>query len=588
LNSSYSEQAGIDAEKVQSVIREAKPILQSSAQAEDLLIRLASLEERLFEGRFHLAALGQTKRGKSSLLNALLGEKILPTSVIPLTAIPTFISWGAELKARITFKNGTSPKELISQDSTEIREYLAGFISEELNPENRLQVEFVELSHPATILKSGLVLIDTPGIGSTFQHNTEVTLNFLPQCDAGLFVFSPDPPITDVELAFLKEVRVKVNSLFFVFNKADYLTEDDLEKSISFLKKTLEEKADIKNPLIFPTSSTRALKARKANSDSEWEQSGFKALDEYLTQFLAGNKQKALSEAIFRKTQSLLREALMRLDLSIASMKMPIEILEEKRERLKNRLKEVQAQRQIQQDLMDGDQRRFLENLEMRANELRERANNLIKKSFWEKHSLNEKLDFEKELSEIISAWFEHEFGVLSRELEQQVKALLKAHQKRAEDLIEEVRKDAAEIFEIPFIQGKIFDSFELERNPHWVTHQWDTSFGMPPVEWLEVFLPSAWRKRRLQKRINRQIEELVSRNVENLRWSTLQIFQDSFRRFREKFDQQLAQTSDSIQSAIEVAYKKRQEQAESVAEQLALWEDTAMQLRKILDANSG
>ena len=56
--------------------------------------RLDELEKRLSQGRFHLAVLGQVKRGKSTLLNALLGEDVLPSSVVPLTAIPTFIQYG--------------------------------------------------------------------------------------------------------------------------------------------------------------------------------------------------------------------------------------------------------------------------------------------------------------------------------------------------------------------------------------------------------------------------------------------------------------------------------------------------------------
>jgi predicted GTPase len=65
------------------------------------------------------------------------------------------------------------------------------------------------------------VLIDTPGIGSTHRHNTGMTLRFLPQCDAALFLVSADPPITEVEVAFLIEVRNRVQDLFFVMNKMD-------------------------------------------------------------------------------------------------------------------------------------------------------------------------------------------------------------------------------------------------------------------------------------------------------------------------------------------------------------------------------
>ncbi len=63
--------------------------------------RLLSLRARLEEGRFHLAVLGQFKRGKSTFLNAFLGEALLPTSVVPLTAIPTFVEYGPEVRIRV-------------------------------------------------------------------------------------------------------------------------------------------------------------------------------------------------------------------------------------------------------------------------------------------------------------------------------------------------------------------------------------------------------------------------------------------------------------------------------------------------------
>ena len=84
-----------------------------------------------------------------------------------------------------------------------------------------------------------MVLIDTPGIGSTFRHNTQATLNFLPQCDAALFLVSADPPLTEVEVEFLKEVRTKVTHLFFILNKVDYLTPAEQQVALSFLKKLI-------------------------------------------------------------------------------------------------------------------------------------------------------------------------------------------------------------------------------------------------------------------------------------------------------------------------------------------------------------
>jgi hypothetical protein len=160
---------------------------------------------RLDAGRFHLAVLGQFKRGKSTLLNALLEEAILPRSVVPLTAIPTFVQAGSTLAARVVFQGERTPETCRGDGAEEFRRFVTAFATEEGNPKNELGVSCVEVTHPAAILREGVVLVDTPGIGSTFRHNPEATLNFLPQCDAALFLVSADPPITQVEEESLEE-----------------------------------------------------------------------------------------------------------------------------------------------------------------------------------------------------------------------------------------------------------------------------------------------------------------------------------------------------------------------------------------------
>src|SRR5208337_3650485 len=109
--------------------------------------KLLALRIRLEEGRFHLAVLGQFKRGKSSLLNALLGESLLPTSVVPLTAIPTFLQYGPELIVRVSYQDDRPAEEFHGKSTEELREILHGFVTEEGNPSNRLGVLQVEISH---------------------------------------------------------------------------------------------------------------------------------------------------------------------------------------------------------------------------------------------------------------------------------------------------------------------------------------------------------------------------------------------------------------------------------------------------------
>ena len=121
---------------------------------------------RISEGRFYVACVGQFKRGKSTLLDALVGEPILPTGVVPVTTVPTVLRYGKERSARV----------LIDNKWKTIRpEELPQYVSEELNPENQKRVEGVEAFLPSALLASGMCLVDTPGIGSVFSGNTEAT-----------------------------------------------------------------------------------------------------------------------------------------------------------------------------------------------------------------------------------------------------------------------------------------------------------------------------------------------------------------------------------------------------------------------------
>ena len=97
---------------------------------------IAELKTRLAEERFHLAVLSQFKRGKSTLLNALLGEAILPSSVVPLTAIPTFVRAGETRRALVYFDNGVPPRAFEADDAGAIREFIAQFVTESGNPKN--------------------------------------------------------------------------------------------------------------------------------------------------------------------------------------------------------------------------------------------------------------------------------------------------------------------------------------------------------------------------------------------------------------------------------------------------------------------
>ena len=184
------------------------------------LARIDELLTRLDDDRLRVAALGQFKRGKSTLLNALLGATLLPMGVTPVTAIPTFIRIGDATRARIVFEDGT--ETVVKNDGADISDSLAQFVSEAHNPKNEKRVASVAIETPAPLLEKGVILVDTPGVGSVYAHNTAAAVAALAECDAALFVLSADLPITEVEVHYLEKIRKLIPNIVFVLNKADY------------------------------------------------------------------------------------------------------------------------------------------------------------------------------------------------------------------------------------------------------------------------------------------------------------------------------------------------------------------------------
>lgn len=531
---------------------------------------LQELADRLQEGRFHLAILGQFKRGKSSFINALLGEALLPTAIVPLTALPTFVRAGTVREAAVHFKDNRPAARLRSESADEIASFIGRYVAEMSNPRNREGVERVEVRHPSPFLMHGVVLIDTPGVGSTFRHNTEATLNFLPQCDAAFFIVSADPPITEVELAFLKEVKNKVQRIVFVLNKADLLSAEEQAVALDFLRRTILEAAGFENwPTLFPVSSRQALAARRANNPALWRQSGMEAVEEHLLAFLATEKTAALSSAIARKATVVLADARLEIRLLIQSLEMPLADLENRVQRFNEKLAEAEQQRVIARDLLAGDRNRMVNVLEEQAEDLRKKYRKTLRETVARALAStavpNEEVAREA-LADAIPTFFEHELGEMSMSFNQRVAQVLKPHEKRVSDIMEETRRYAAELFEIPYQSPESESAYVTVREPYWVTHEWSSSLTPIPEGFFDRFLPLPWRRRRMWKRLSARIEDLVVRNVENLRWSTLQNLDTSFRRFASELDERLRLTMEATRGAIHAALEKRRTHSESVA----------------------
>jgi GTP-binding protein EngB required for normal cell division len=200
-----------------------------------LVQEAAELAERVVEGRTYVAVVGQFKRGKSSLINALTGHRAVPTGVVPVTRVPTVIRHG-ELAARVRL--GTEWRTLPPDE-------LARYVTEDGNPGNRLGVVGAEVFVPSPLLADGLSLVDTPGLGSIEPGASVATSEVLPRVDAALLLLGADAPITADELALARTLLDGGQPVLIVLGKGDRASAEDRAAIRAYTERALGRGADL-------------------------------------------------------------------------------------------------------------------------------------------------------------------------------------------------------------------------------------------------------------------------------------------------------------------------------------------------------
>ena len=229
--------------------------------AEPVAEEARELATRVSEGRFYVACVGQFKRGKSTLLNALVGHEVVPTGFVPVTAVPTVIRFGDQPHARVRMRDGAWRDVAM----TDLKEY----VTEERNPENKRAVDGAEVFVPSPLLSSGMCFVDTPGLGSIFTGNTVTTQAFIPHIDAALVVVGADPPIAGEELALVESIGTQVQDLILIINKADRTSDAERAAATKFTREILEKRLHRPMGEVFEVSAVERMENRGPLRD--WE-----------------------------------------------------------------------------------------------------------------------------------------------------------------------------------------------------------------------------------------------------------------------------------------------------------------------------
>ena len=252
---------------------------RGDARAEDTARGLLA---RLAEDRFRLVVIGQFSRGKSTLMNALLGGAYLPMGALPMTSVITTVRYGSRPRAMIRRHQAALPLQV---PLAMVSEYVAASSLRRAE----MRVATVEVEVPAEILRLGFEFIDTPGIGSSLAANTAATRRFLPQADAVLFVTGFDSPLTEAEAGFLTDASRHAGRLFFILNKRDLVSDRDADQVRDFVRQRLRDLGGAA-PRVYGMSALEALEGVVGNDQDRLSASGVPRLRADLELFLTTGK----------------------------------------------------------------------------------------------------------------------------------------------------------------------------------------------------------------------------------------------------------------------------------------------------------
>jgi Dynamin family. len=250
---------------------------------ESIQAEMRELFARLAEDRFNLVVVGRFNRGKTSLMNALLGSDRLPTGILPLTSVITTVVYGTTERVVIKFQ-GTRLDSEISLVA------LPDYITQQHNPGNVRRVETAEVQLPEEILRRGFHIIDTPGLGSHIAENTRTTERFLPQADAFVLVTSYESPIFEEELTVLNAASASFRRVFVVLNKQDTVGAADRETVQRYVQERLSGIFGLDCPQLFSVSARDGLEAKETMDSGRLTASGIPALEIALTNFMLEEK----------------------------------------------------------------------------------------------------------------------------------------------------------------------------------------------------------------------------------------------------------------------------------------------------------
>jgi small GTP-binding protein len=559
-------------------LSEAVRALAVAARTRDPEIaqRAERLAERLSARRFHVAVLGEFKRGKSTLIDALVGARVVPTGALPVTAVPTELHYGDGPPTVVHLDGST--RQLGSADE------LPDFVTEEGNPGNARGVARVEVPVPAPLLRTGLVLVDTPGTRSGHRHGDEAADRTVLDADGAVVVLSAEAPLSEEERALVRRLSEKGAPTFYVLNKADHLHGADLDAARSYVESGIEDL--VGRPVrLFAVAALRALEAKLSGREPSPSEAGeFGELERTLRSFATEDLASTRSATARTELARLASELRASLDITAAALALDAASLDERVRRFRDgadaeRRAFADARTLLARDV-DALARRVADDLSAFARGAARRRSEALA----EVAATVPRRRLEEELGAAIERFVEEDFEAFRRaqaaSVEGAWRSLAGATRARLEARVDALRELAADLFDVVLPKAVIpaLDT-ERERFFYLFLHLEGSAEGLGRLA--RRVLPAGLARRLALRTAERRLAEEYDRHAGRARADLTDRLVALRRRFEAAMAEELERSIASVVEAARRAEDLRAAVGTEHARRLA--EDR--EIRRVLDA---
>ncbi|MBE9233413.1 dynamin family protein [Cuspidothrix issatschenkoi LEGE 03284] len=455
-----------DLEKLRSFSRKLK-LTKSIVLINDVL-------QRIEQRSFSIAVVGEFKRGKSTFINALLGQEILPSDILPCSATLNRVTYGVKPEVKIIFKDGHEEQIPI--------EKLTDYVTK-LTPESEITAESIKeavVYYPIPYCQNNIDVIDTPGLNDD-QNMTEVTLSVLPQVDAAIMIILAQSPFSEFERDLL-ENKLLTNDLgrvIFVVNIWDSYTPEQTERILQSVKNRIQKyvleraenqfgkdseeytiyKQKIGTPKVFGIYIKQALDAKQKGDQNLLFQSGFKQFEVALEKFLTQERGVILLEVPANRVITSSKEILTTISIQESALAMKQEEFQAAYEKSVAEIAAIRERQTKEFKLIDGAAanvkllvRPLIYNFSTELKQAAEEAIRATKIDQSEVKNDNTKKSLANKLNEKVKNALRHRTDKISQKIQDEIQKGIDKEVERLQDFSQSVGQAITNI-EMQFVQ---------------------------------------------------------------------------------------------------------------------------------------